>query len=52
MHDINQLETNNIRPLGFRGNTRVKDRLLEATIPGMSTNLTASLSEGGTVNED
>ena len=51
MHGVNQLETNNIRPLGFRGNTRVQDRFLEATIPGMSTSPTASLSEGCTVNE-
>ena len=51
MHGVNQLETNNIRPLGFRGNTRVQDRILEATIPGMSASPTASLSEGCTVNE-
>ena len=51
MHGVNQLKTNNIRPLGFRGNTRVQDRFLEATIPGMSVSPTASLSEGCTVNE-
>ena len=34
MHGINQLEANNIRPLGFRGNTSVKGQILEATIPG------------------
>ena len=51
MHGVNQLKTNNIRPLGFRGNTRVQDRFLEATILGMSASPTASLSEGCTVNE-
>ena len=51
MHGVNQLETNNIRPLGFGGNTRVQDRILEATIPGISASPTASLSEGCTVNE-
>ena len=51
MHGVNQLETNNIRLLYFRGNTRVQDQFLEATIPGMSTSPTASLSEGCIVNE-
>ena len=52
MHGVNQLETNNIRPLGFRGNTRVQDRFLEATIPGMSASPTASQKDAQLMNTE